>query len=68
MGADSGPKSDCSKFPTIGIVWSGYAMDQRIIIIRANPKSMKSRDITPYWMPMTLWSVEKIYFCQKFNS
>ena len=30
-----------------------------------NPNSRKHSAVRPYWMPMTLWSVEKIYFRQK---
>src|SRR6266568_4240876 len=31
-------------------------------IIRQNPKKRNTRPQRPYWIPITLWSVEKIYF------
>lgn len=27
-----------------------------------NPKNRNSSEVSPYWMPMILWSVEKTYF------
>ena len=39
----------------------GCAICQRISSIRKNPNSMKHSAVKPYWMPMTLWSVEKMY-------
>ena len=33
--------------------------------IRQKPKSRNSRPVTAYWMPITLWSVEKTYLRQK---
>jgi hypothetical protein len=40
-------------------------MLQRITIMRKNPKARKTSEVNPYWRPMTLWSVEKMYFFQK---
>src|SRR5687768_3090710 len=34
-------------------------------IISVKPKSRNSSPVMAYWMPMTLWSVEKTYFHQK---
>ena len=39
-----------------------------MIIIRQKPKNRNTAPVMPYWMPMTLWSVEKMYFCQKPGS
>jgi hypothetical protein len=46
----------------------GYASCQRISIIRQKPKSRKTSAVTVYWMPMTLWSTEKMYFFQNGSS
>ncbi len=46
----------------------GCAICQRISIIRKNPNNMKHSAVKPYWMPMILWSVEKMYFAQKPGS
>ena len=43
----------------------GCAICQRIISIRKNPNSRKHSAVRPYWMPMILWSVEKMYLRQK---
>ena len=51
-----------------GTGWPGCAICQRIIIIRQNPNNRKHSAVKPYWMPMTLWSVEKMYLLQKPGS
>jgi hypothetical protein len=35
---------------------------------QAQPEKRNMSPVMPYWTPMTLWSVEKIYFCQKPGS
>ena len=57
--AATSPKIAASSGPTTGTGSPGYASCQRIIIIRKKPNSRKHSAVTPYWMPMTLWSVEK---------
>src|SRR4029453_414118 len=37
-------------------------------IIRQKPKRRNRRPVIAYWMPMTLWSVEKTYLRQKPSS
>ena len=54
--------------PNNGTGNPGCAICQRISSIRKNPNSMKHSAVKPYWMPMTLWSVEKIYLLQKLGS
>ena len=63
-GADHAAGSDVAEHPFEdaahdGKRFAGYAMDQRIIIIRKKPNCRNSSAVTPCWMPMTLWSVEK---------
>ena len=57
-----------SRPPMIGIGLPGKASCQRMISIRLNPKSMKKSAVKPYWMPITLWSWEKMYLFQKGSS
>ena len=51
-----------------GIALPGKASCQRISSMRLKPKSRNSRAVKPYWMPMTLWSCEKMYFRQNGSS
>ena len=37
-------------------------------IISEKPKRRNRRPVMAYWMPMTLWSVEKTYLRQKPSS
>ena len=46
----------------------GYAICQRMAAMSRNPKNMNSSAVMPYWMPMTLWSVEKMYLRMKPGS
>jgi hypothetical protein len=32
------------------------------------PMSRKTKEVTMYWMPMTLWSTEKMYFWVNVSS
>ena len=65
--ADCGITQDLVQQPAHQAEWPARDTRncQRIIIISENPKNKKSSAVMPYWMPMTLWSVEKMYFCQK---
>jgi len=36
-----------------------------MIIINVKPKSRNRSAVMAYWMPITLWSWEKTYLCQK---
>ena len=67
-GMRAGPEDMAEGVPDQRQGRPGYASCQRIIIIREKPKNRKMRPVMPYWMPMTLWSVEKMYFRQKPNS
>lgn len=58
----------CSMPPNTGIGVPGLANCQRMAIIRQNPKKRKAREVMPYWIPMILWSVEKMYFRQNPSS
>ena len=51
----------------IGNGLPGNANCHRINIIRQKPKNKNTSDVRPYWIPMTLWSVEKMYFRQNGN-
>ncbi len=51
-----------------GTASPGWAICQRIRSIRQKPMNMKSSAVMPYCMPMTLWSVEKMYFRQNPKS
>ena len=64
-GATLLPSSASSIGPTNGIACPSYAIDQRIVAIRQNPKNRNASPQNPYCMPMTLWSVEKTYVRQK---
>src|ERR1700736_106376 len=55
------PKKYGSHFPITGRAWPGYANCQRMIIIKLKPKKRKTRPQRPYWIPIILWSVEKMY-------
>src|SRR5258705_10506600 len=57
-----------SSLPRSGSGWPGYASCQRISIIRLKPKKRNARAVTPYWMPIILWSTEKMYLRQKGSS
>src|SRR6185295_7935914 len=61
----SSPSSACNRPPRIGNGLNGYASCQRITIIRQKPKNRNISAVKPYWQPMTLWSVEKMYLRQK---
>ena len=63
--AATSPKIAASSGPTTGTASPGWAICQRMTSIRQNPKNRKHRAVMPYWMPMTLWSVEKTYVLQK---
>ena len=52
----------------IGSGLPGYASCQRMSIISEKPKKRNTREVRPYWMPITLWSVEKMYFRQNGSS
>ena len=67
-GIEPGPKMYGSNLPITGNCWPGYAICQRIIIIKQKPKNKNLRAVRTYWIPMTLWSVEKMYFRQNPSS
>ena len=54
--------------PMSGSALPGKASCQRISIISQKPKNRNSSPVTAYWMPITLWSVEKTYLRQKPSS
>jgi len=58
------PRTFSSKPPTSGIGTEGCAICQRIISIKQKPRNKKASEVMPYWIPMTLWSLEKMYVRQ----
>ena len=53
------------RIPPPGIGLPGKPSCQRICIASSPPTSRNNRLTNRNWMPMILWSVEKMYFCQK---
>ena len=66
--AMSSPRTFSSKAPTTGMALPGLANWKRITSISKNPNIRNRSDDTPYWMPITLWSVLKMYLPKKPGS
>jgi len=54
--------------PPPGIGFPGKPSCQRICIASNPPKSRKNKLTNRNWIPMILWSVEKMYFRMKLRS
>jgi len=63
--ATSDQRSFFQEQPQHGYRFVGIRDDQRISIISPNPPSKKTSAVSPYWTPITLWSVENTYWRQK---
>ena len=53
--------------PISGNGCSGNASCQRISRMKQKPSRRNTIAVMPYWMPITLWSTEKMYLRMKLS-